>query len=90
MIPNVKREEKTDETGNTVYYISFKYGRGGKRPFNAYSKIEVKKEGSSYAAYVHAKIEAIYQRTEEENVHEVVTYIRRLVLEWSAAVDNFS
>lgn len=88
-ISEVSHNENVDEAGNIVYYVSFKYGKGGNRPFNAYTTIEVKKDGENYAAYVHAKIESPYQRMEQENVHEVVTHIRRLILEWSATVNQF-
>ncbi|MEM3029955.1 MAG: FtsX-like permease family protein [Thermoproteota archaeon] len=88
-ISEVSHDENVDEAGNIIYHISFKYGKGGNRPFNAYTTIEVKKDGENYVAYVHAKIESPYQRMEQENVHEVVTHIRRLILEWSATVNQF-
>lgn len=88
-ISEVNHSEKVDEAGNIVYYVSFKYGKGGNRPFNAYTTIEVKKDGENYVAYVHAKVESLYQRMEQENVHEVVTHIRRLILEWSATANQF-
>jgi len=85
VISDVSKDEKIDENGNVVYYVNFKYGRGGNRPFNAYTTIEVKKEGENYIAYAHVRPESIYARMAEVNVHEVVTHVRKLVLEWSAS-----
>ncbi|MEM3258428.1 MAG: FtsX-like permease family protein, partial [Thermoproteota archaeon] len=62
VISEISREEKIDENGNIAYYISFKYGRGGNRPFNAYTTVEVKKEGENYIAYTHVRPESIYAR----------------------------
>ena len=85
VVSEISREEKIDENGNIAYYISFKYGRGGNRPFNAYTTVEVRKEGENYIAYAHVRPESVYARMAETNVHEVVSHIRRLILEWSAS-----
>ncbi|MBO3753401.1 MAG: hypothetical protein FGF53_00745 [Candidatus Brockarchaeota archaeon] len=81
VISDVTREEKLDENGNVSYSVSFKYGKGGNRPFTALTTIEVKKDGEDYAAYVHAK--SLYAVLLESNAHEVITHVRKLVLEWS-------
>ncbi|MBO3799014.1 MAG: FtsX-like permease family protein [Nitrososphaerales archaeon] len=81
VISDVAREEKLDENGNISYLVSFKYGKGGNRPFTALTTIEVKKDGEDYAAYVYAK--SLYAVMLESNAHEVITHVRKLVLEWS-------
>lgn len=82
VIFDTKREEGTDEVGNISYLVSFKYGKGGNRPFTAHATIEIKKDGEDYAAYVHAK--SLYTPMLESNMYEVITHVRKLVLEWSA------
>ncbi|MEM2641269.1 MAG: FtsX-like permease family protein [Thermoproteota archaeon] len=84
VISEVKREEKIDENGNISYLISFNYGRGGNRPFNAHTTIEVRKDIEDYAVYVYTSPKSVYASLIETNVHEVVTHVRKLVLEWSA------
>jgi hypothetical protein len=84
IISNVKREEKTDENGNASYLVSFMYGKGGNKPFNAYTEIEIKRDGEDYAAYVHVAPESVYKVMAESNAYEVITHIRKLALEWSA------
>lgn len=81
VISDVAREEKLDENGNISYSVSFRYGKGGNRPFTALTTIEVKKDGEEYAAYVHTK--SLYAVMLESNAHEVITHVRKLVLEWS-------
>jgi ABC-type antimicrobial peptide transport system permease subunit len=88
VISEVKREEKADENGNITYFISFNYGRGGNRPFNARTMIEIRKDVEDYIAYVHTSPRSMYASMIEANVHEVVTHIRKLVLEWSALKFN--
>jgi beta-mannosidase len=83
IISDLKREEKTDENGNISYLVSFKYGKGGNRPFNAYTTVEIKKEGEDYIAYVHTTPKSVYAPMMETNAHEVMTHVRKLVLEWS-------
>ncbi|MGQ9479162.1 MAG: FtsX-like permease family protein [Thermoproteota archaeon] len=84
-ISDVKREDKVDEAGNINYYISFKYGRSGNKPFNAYTTVELKKENEAYEAYVHTQPRSVYTYANKKIVHEVVSHVRRIVLEWSAA-----
>ncbi|MEM2087611.1 MAG: FtsX-like permease family protein [Thermoproteota archaeon] len=84
IISDLKREEKADENGNISYLVSFKYGKGGNRPFNAYTTVEIKKDVEDYAAYVHTIPKSVYAPTIETNAHEVITHVRKLVLEWSA------
>jgi ABC-type lipoprotein release transport system permease subunit len=84
IISEVKREEKIDENGNVSHLVSFRYGKAGNRPFNAYTTIEIKKDGEDYAVYMHTTPRSVYAPMIEANVHEVITYVRRLVLEWSA------
>jgi len=81
VISDVSREEKLDENGNVSYSVSFRYGKGGNRPFTALTTIEVKKDGEEYSAYVHTK--SLYAVMLESNAHEVITHVRKLVLEWS-------
>ncbi len=81
VISDVTREEKPDENGNVSYLVSFRYGKGGNRPFTALATIEIKKDGEDYAAYVHTK--SLYGVMLESNVHEVITHVRKLILEWS-------
>lgn len=84
VISEVKREEKIDENGNTLYIVSFNYGKGGNRPFNAYTTIEVRKDIEDYVVHVYTSPKSVYASLIEANVHEVVTHVRKLVLEWSA------
>jgi len=84
VISDVKREEKIDENGNKLYLINFNYGRGGNRPFNAYTTIEIRRDIEDYVVHVHTSPKSVYASLIETNVHEVVTHVRKLVLEWSA------
>ncbi|MEM3390068.1 MAG: FtsX-like permease family protein [Thermoproteota archaeon] len=84
IISEVKREEKIDENGNVSHLVSFRYGKGGNRPFNAYTTIEIRKDEEDYAVYVHTTPRSVYAPMIEANVHEVITHVRKLVLEWSA------
>ncbi|MEM3390312.1 MAG: hypothetical protein QW491_13035, partial [Thermoproteota archaeon] len=82
-ISNVRRVEKKDENGNASYLVSFTYGKGGNRPFNAYTEIEVKKNGEDYAVYVNVTPESVYKVMAESNAYEVITHVRKIALEWS-------
>jgi len=84
MISEVKRKEKVDENGNVSYLVSFVYGKGENMPFSAHTTIEIRRDEEDYAVYVHTAPSSVYTTVIEANVHEVITHVRRLVLEWSA------
>ena len=81
MVSNIEREEKMDENGNIMYYLNFKYAKGGSRPFNALAKVEVKKEGESYVSRIYIGPETL----RKADVYEVINYVRRLALGWAAS-----
>ncbi|MEM2930816.1 MAG: ABC transporter permease, partial [Thermoproteota archaeon] len=81
MVSNIERGEEMDENGNIMYSLSFKYVKGGSKPFNALAKVEIRKEGENYISHVHAGPETL----RKNDVYEVVNYVRRLALEWAAS-----
>ena len=86
-IDNLKREVYF-ENGNPVYAILFKYSKGGDRPFYANIILKIKRSMDYYKVLVECELHSIYPKFEESHIHEVISLIRKIMLEWISFRDR--
>ena len=79
-------EEVQDELGRRFPKISFRYGRGGNRPFNSFNTVEFKRnELGSYDVSLTTQLISMSGSYADNCMHDVGSFTRRLVLEWTSS-----
>lgn len=86
-IDNLKRETLI-ENGETIYAVRFRYLKGGDKPFYAKVDLKARKIGDYYRILIECEIYSVYPKFEEIQLREVISLIRKIVLEWSSFRDR--
>ncbi|MFB0551325.1 MAG: FtsX-like permease family protein [Nitrososphaeria archaeon] len=76
------RWDKQVVKGSLAYRVFFKYSRGGGRPFTSDARMTLERSDGDYTVSLDCKTLSRYPRFADFYVHEVASYVRKLVLEW--------